>query len=246
MQFELSFLPAFFLTGIVYLFVAAGLLKNNIKQLYSRRTKREKFLTIGVVIAAVVMMLFVAGRLGTLAMMGSYSQTLSSALLWLLGGSEALFALALYLVCTLLVIIVSAGILDEIAQTQPILEVPYFFYVLLFVVEGLFYETTKTSVSGWFFLMLFSTTVYCEMKMKAEGRTKTKNGIELGMIAVMAGICFLERTIPVVLLIRYMMLMGCNGLLAICLNRSSVLKKKVWLFVIAFCYGIAFWVGRLI
>lgn len=246
MQFEMAYIPAVLLTGMVYLLVAAGLFKNNIKQLYSRRTKREKFLTIGVVILAVIMMLFVAGRLGKAALMGDYTQTVNHALLWILGGSEDILAMAVYLVCSLPVIIISAGILDEIAQKHILIEIPYFFYVLLFAVEGLFYETTKMPVTGWFCLMLLSTALYCKIKMTYEGSNKTKSLLIIAMIAAIAGICCLEQTVPGVIFVHYAILLTINAILSVCLNRTSVLKKKVWLIVIALCYVIAFVTGRLI
>lgn len=246
MQFKMAFIPAILLTGIVYMLVGAGLLKNNIKQVYSRRTKREKFLTIGVAIVAVVMMLFVAARQGEPAVMGNYSQTLHGALLWLLNGSKDILAMAVYLVCVLPVIIVSAGILDEIGLKNNQSEVPFFFYVLLFAVEGLFYETLATPVTGWFVLMLFSTAVFCKMKMQQEGSDKTKKILRVLLVAGILAIFLLERTVPVMLVIRYIALMGLNLLLSICLNRTSVLKKKVWLVVIVICYGLAFLLGRLI
>lgn len=246
MQFQIAFLPAILLTGIVYLLVAAGLFKNNIKQLYSRRTKREKFLTIGVVILAVVMMLFVAGRLGKPVVMGAYTSTVNNSLLWLLGGSADILAMAAYLVCALPVIIVSAGILDELAQKNVLLEIPYFFYVLLFVVEGLFYETIKTPITGWFIIMLFATLAYCKIKMTYEGSNKTKDLLSVLMFVAIVGICVLEKAVPTLLLVRYLVLLVVNGLLSIVLNRTSVLKKKVWLLVIAMCYALAFVLGRFI
>ena len=62
MNFELAYIPAILLTGMVYLFVFVGLWKNEIRKVYSRRTKREKILTVGVLVAAVVLTLFIAAR----------------------------------------------------------------------------------------------------------------------------------------------------------------------------------------
>lgn len=246
MQFEMAYIPAILLTGVVYLLVAAGLLKNNIKIVYSRRTKREKFLTIGVAIAAVVMMLFVAGRLGEPVIMGNYSQTLHGALLWLLNGSKDVLAMAVYLVCALPVIIVSSAILDEIAQKNTRLEMPFFFYVLLFVVESLFYETLAISVTGWFVLMLFVTALYCRIKMRYEGTNKGKNLLNILMVAVILLIFALEKTVPVMLFVEYGLFMVINALAAYALNRTSVLKKKIWLIVILICYLAVFLLGRMI
>jgi len=188
----------------------------------------------------------VAGRLGKPAIMGEYTSTVNNALLWLLGGSVDILAMAAYLVCALPVIIISAGILDELAQKNTLLEIPYFFYVLLFVVEGLFYETAKAPITGWFILMLLATLAYCKIKMTYEGSNKTKNLLSGLMFVVIAGICVLEKAVPTLLLVRYMVLMIVNGLLSVVLNRTSVLKKKVWLIVIVMCYALAFVIGRLL
>lgn len=246
MQFEIAYLPVILLTGIVYLSAAAGLLKNNIRQLYSRRTKREKFLTIGVMVFVVVMMLFVIGRLKAPVMEGGYSDTLYNALLWLLGGSTDLLAFAAYLLCALPVIVISAGILDEFAQKHALLEIPYFFYVLLFAVEGLFYKTTDTAFTGWFLLLLFSTALYSIIKMHVQGADLGKKLLLGFTLGIAAGMCFLQPQISAVLLVRYAVLMGVNTCLSVVLNRSSVLKKKIWLLAIAVCYGLAALTGMIV
>lgn len=246
MQFEMAFIPALLLTGAVYLIVAAGLLKNNIKQVYSRRTKREKFLTIGVVVLAVVMMLLVAPRQGNLIPMGGFSESVHGSLLWILNGSKDILAMAVYLVCALPVIVVSAAIIDEIAQKQIRIEIPFFFYVLLFTVESLFYEVLAIPVTGWYILLLVSAAVFCKIKMHYEGSNRTREILSICMLAGILAICILEKTVPAMLLVEYAVFMGLNFLAAFFLNRTSVLKKKIWLIMIAFCYLIVFLLGRLI
>lgn len=246
MGFEIAFIPAVLLTGIVYLLVAAGLLKNNIKQVYSRRTKREKFLTIGVVVMAVVLMLFVAARQGEPAVMGSYSQTVHGALLWFLNGSTDILAMAVYLVCALPVIMISAAVLDEIGHKNTRLELPFFFYVLLFAVESLFYKTLTISVTGWFLLMLSATALYCKVKMHYEGAGRAKNILSILMVLVILGIFVLEQTVPVMLFTEYAFFMCINVLAVFMMNRASVLKKKIWLTAIMICYIIVFALGILI
>jgi len=95
-------------------------------------------------------------------------------------------------------------------------------------------------------LMLLATLAYCKIKMTYEGSNKTKNLLSGLMFVVIAGICVLEKAVPTLLLVRYMVLMIVNGLLSVVLNRTSVLKKKVWLIVIVMCYALAFVIGRLL
>lgn len=246
MQFEMAFLPALMLTGIVYLLVGAGLLKNNIKQVYSRRTKREKFLTIGVVVAMVASMLLVAPRQGVLLEMGKYSEYINRSLLWVLNGSKDILAMAVYLVCALPVIIISSVIIDEIAQQERKIEIPFFFYVLLFAVESLFYNVFEIPITGWYVLLLFSTAAYCKIKMHKEGSNRIKSILNAGMIVGILGIFALEQAVPGMLLLEYVVFLYLNFLISLFLNRTSVLKKKVWLVVIVFCYLFVFLLGRII
>ena len=251
MQFEMAFIPALALTGMVYLLVGAGLLKNNIKQVYSRRTKREKFLTIGVVIAMVASMLLIAPRQGVLLEMGNYSEYVNRSLLWVLNGSKDILAMAVYLVCALPVIIISSAIIDEIAQRQRKIEIPFFFYVLLFAVESLFYNILSIPITGWYVLLLFVTAGYCKIKMHKEGSNRTKTILNIGMIVGILGILALEQAVsgvllPGLLLLEYMAFLCLNFFMAFLLNRTSVLKKKVWLIVICLCYLVVFLLGKII
>ena len=80
--------------------------------------------------------------------------------------------------------------------------------------------------------------------MEREGSNRTKSVLNVLMAGTAIGICVLEQEIPADLLFRYMLLMCFNAGMAIVLNRTSVLKKKVWLLVIALCYIMAFIVGK--
>ena len=140
MNFELAYIPAVLLTGIVYLFTFVGLWKNEIRKVYSRRTKREKILSIGVAVMAVVATLFIAARQGeNLPVMGGYTITVHEMLLWFLSGSTEMLAMAVFLVCSIPVSLISAIIIDEIGQKNTALALPFYYYIILFVIERLFY-----------------------------------------------------------------------------------------------------------
>ena len=112
--------------------------------------------------------------------------------------------------------------------------------------ESLFYETLNISVTGWFVLLLFATVVYCSVKMHYEGADKKKKMLSIIMVAGILLIFALEQAVPVMLFVEYAVFMGINVLAAFALNRTSVLKKKIWLLVILLCYLAVFLLGRVI
>ena len=246
MQFSLEYIPAVMLTGMVYLFVLAGLWKNQIKEVYSRRTKREKVLTVCVLILSVIMMLFgAAWGDADLPAMGNYSGTVHDMLLWFLNGSTEILAMAVFFVCVIPTMVVSAAVIDEISQRELILAAPFYYYVLFFMVEGLFLVPLATPVTGWFVLLLLATGFYCRVKAHYEGTNKKKTLLSILLFVGILVVMLVEGAVPVVLLLRYAALFVLNVGAAVVINRTSVLKKKLWYLVTLVCFVMLFFLGRL-
>jgi len=246
MNFEFAYIPAILLTGVVYLSVFIGLWKNEIRKVYSRRTKREKILSVVVLAVAVVASLFIAARQGTeLPVMGSYTATLHAMLLWFLNGSTEILALAVFIVCAVPVMMVSAIVIDEFGQRNTALALPFYYYVILFLVEAMFYAPLTISVSDWFVLLLFVTALYCRVKAHYEGTNKKKNLLSILLVAVTLAIFVIEQAIPAMLLVEYIVLFVANVGAAFVINRASVLKKRIWYAVTLVCFVGLFFVGRL-
>lgn len=246
MNFELAYIPAILLTGMVYLFVFVGLWKNEIRKVYSRRTKREKILTVGVLVVSVVATLFIAARQGAdLPVMGDWSLTVHEMLLWFLSGSTEMLAMAVFLVCSIPVMVVSAIIIDEIGQKNTALALPFYYYLALFMVERLFYEPLTIPVTGWFVLLLFSAAIYCGIKAHFEGTNKKKKILSALLVAGILIVFLVEKTVPLALLAQYVILLAANTGAAVVINRASVLKKKIWYAVTLICFVILFFLGRL-
>ena len=246
MNFELAYIPAILLTGMVYLFVFVGLWKNEIRKVYSRRTKREKILSIGVAVMAVVATLFIAARQGeNLPVMGGYTETVHEMLLWFLGGSTEMLAMAAFLVCSIPVALVSAIIIDEIGQKNTALALPFYYYIILFMVERLFYEPLTVPVTGWFVLLLLSTAIYCSVKAHFEGTNKKKKVLSALLVIGIFVVMFVEKAVPTALIWQYVALLVLNTGASFVINRASVLKKKIWYVVTLICFVGLFFVGRL-
>jgi len=246
MNFELAYIPAILLTGMVYLFAFVGLWKNEIRKVYSRRTKREKILAVGVAVMAVVATLFIAARQGAdLPVMGEWTLTVHEMLLWFLSGSTEILAMAVFLVCSIPVALVSAIIIDEIGQKNTALALPFYYYIILFMVERLFYEPLTAPVTGWFVLLLLSTAIYCSVKAHFEGSNKKKKILCALLIIGILVVVFVERAVPIALIWQYIMMLVLNTGAAFVINRASVLKKKIWYVVTLICFVILFFVGRL-
>lgn len=241
-----KYIPAIALTGMVYLFVFAGLWKNQIKEVYSRRTKREKVLTVCVLILSVVGMLFgAAWGKAELPAMGNYSGTVHDMLLWFLNGSTEILTMAVYFVCVIPTMVVSAAVIDEISQREIILAAPFYDYVLCFMVEGLFLAPLAIPVTGWFLLLLVVTGLYCGVKAHYEGTNQKKRLLSILLLVGILMVLLVERAVPAVLLLRYAALLVLNIGAAVIINRASVLKKKLWYFVTLICFIILFFIGRL-
>ena len=247
MQFSLEYIPAIMLTGMVYLFVLAGLWKNQIKEVYSRRTKREKVLTVCVLILSVVAMLFVAARAeGMLPVMGHYTGTVYTMLLWFLNGSTEILTMAVYFVCVIPTMVVSAAIIDEISQRELILAAPFYYYVLFFMVEGLFFAPLAVPVTGWFVLLLLATVLYCSVKAYYEGTNKKKRLLSILLVVGILVVLLVEGAVPVALLLQYVASLGLNIGAAVVINRTSILKKKLWYLMTMICFVMLFFIGRLL
>lgn len=246
MNFEFAYIPAILLTGMVYLFTFVGLWKNEIRKVYSRRTKREKIMTVAVLAASIIASLFIAaGQKGDLPVMGGWTLTIHEMLLWFLSGSTEMLAMAVFLVCSIPVMVVSAIMLDEIGQKNTMLALPFYYYVVLFMIERMFYEPLTVPVTGWFVLLLFSTGIYCSIKAHFEGTNKKKNILRVLLIAGIFIVFFVEKAIPAALLCEYAVLLVLNAGAAVVINRASVLKKNVWYAVTLVCFVLLFCISRL-
>ena len=246
MHFNVAFIPAILLTGMIYLLFAAGLWKNEIKKVYSRRTKREKILTVCVLAASVLLMLLVAARCGDeLQATGKLSLHIQDMLLWLFNGNVQLLCMAEFIVCSVPVMVVSAALLDEIGQKKVVMALPFYEYLLLFMVNLLFYKPLTISIISWFALLLFAGLLYGCVKMYYEGTNKKKAVLYLIMMVMILAIIVIEKAVPVAALLKYLVLLIINGLVTLCVNRASVLKKRFWYAVTLVCYLILFFVGRL-
>lgn len=245
MNFEIAYIPAILLTGMVYLFTFAGLWKNEIRKVYSRRTKREKILSVAVLVCVVVLTLFIAARQGMdLPVMGSRTQNIHEMLLWFLNGSTEILAMAVFLVCALPVAVISAVCLDEIGQQNTALALPFYYYVILFLVWQMFYEPLTIPITGWFVLLLLSTGIYCSIKAHFEGTNKKKNMLRILLIAGIAVVFFVEKTIPAALLLKYVVMLTLNAGVVVVVNRASVLKKNIWYAVTVVCFVSVCFLGR--
>lgn len=246
MNFELAYIPAILLTGIVYLLVFVGLWKNEIRKVYSRRTKREKILSIGVLVMAVVATLFIAaGQSDNLPVMGDWTLTIHEMLLWFLSGSAEMLAMAVFLVCSIPVMVVSAIIIDEVGQRNTAFALPFYYYIALFMVERLFYEPLTIPVTGWFVLLLLSAAIYCGLKAHYEGMNKKKKILGMLLVLGILLVLLVEKTVPIMLLVKYVVLVALNMGATVVINRASVLKKKIWYIVTLICFVILFFLGRL-
>lgn len=209
-----------------------------IKQVYSRRTRREKILSAGVLVMGVLVMLLLAARCSKMPQTAGIVPTrIQNAVLWLFAEDVQMTAMAVYLVGALPTILISAAVLDEIGQKKGELALPFYFYPAAFMVEKLFYNPLSISVCSWIVLVLTSFCLY-EVVVK-------QYKIGCGIAAIVLILTVLEHGQPVIALLRYgACLILCAGT-AVLMNRAGVLKKKIWYASILVLYFILFLIAGL-
>ena len=211
----------------------------DLKSIYSRRTRREKVLSVGVIVAMVLIMLLVAARTMYMEMPPTAVSEMVSILFFeLVAGDLEIYAIATFIVGILPLIIMSAAVIDEISQKRTQFALPFYLYLLLFFVEKQFYDPMAHTVITWLSLLLVSLLLFALAKGR---RDKVVYLLAAGIILLAA----LEIGKPIVAILEYLLCMIVNTGVAFVMNRASVLRKKYWLMVLLVLYLLLFFVGRL-
>ena len=88
---------------------------SDLKKVYSRRTKKEKILTVGVLACMVLVMLLVAARCTEMPVAANaVSEWVSNILLWFVAGEVPIFALAVFIVAALPLMVKSVPITAQL------------------------------------------------------------------------------------------------------------------------------------
>lgn len=212
---------------------------SDLKKVYSRRTKKEKILTVGVLVCMVLVMLLVAARCTEMPIAANaVSEWVSDTLLWFVAGKVPIFALAVFIVAALPLMVVSSAVIDEISQKRTAFALPFYFYLLLFFTETLFYQPMAFTVITWLALLILSLLLFA----LAKGR---RGKLFYLMAAAFVLLLVLEPGKTALAVIQYLICLAVNTAMAFVMNRASVLKKKYWYAVMLVLYLVLFFIGRL-
>ena len=211
---------------------------SDLKKVYSRRTKKEKILTVGILVFMVLVMLLVAARCNEMPVAANaVSEWVSNILLWFVAGEVPIFALAVFIVAALPLMVVSSAVIDEISQKRTALALPFYFYLLLFFTETLFYQPMAFTVITWLALLILSLLLFA--------LTKGRRGkLFYLMAAAFVLLLVLEPGKTALAVIQYLICLVVNTAMAFVMNRASVLKKKYWYAVMLVLYLVLFLLGR--
>ena len=211
----------------------------DLKEIYSRRTKKEKILTVGVMVAMVLVMLLVTARTMYMAMPPTPASEVVSILLFeLVAGDVEIYALATFIVGILPLIVMSAAVIDEISQTRTEFALPFYFYLLLFFVEKQFYDPMAYTAVTWLSLLVFSFLLFALVKRRRDKMVYV-------FLAALVVLLLIELGRPVLAMLPYLICMVVNTGMSYVMNRASVLKKKYWYGVMLILYLLLFGLGRL-
>lgn len=239
MKFEVSFIPIILGVLAIYGIVAVGLLKSGIKGVYTRRNRKEKVMTVGILILSVFVMLLFAARQGSLPEQnGAFSEAVYHVLSWLFAGNVSMMSLAIYLCLGLPLVGLGSMIMELVAMRWQRISLPFHFYVLLFVIDIAFYNPMKETISNWFLVLVLMLFLYCLLEAQQNGKSKKKL-LFLCLLVVVAVVIFrIEQILAVGFILSMILLLVENMLVAFLLNFAGVLRKTLWRICVAVgCVG---------
>ena len=241
MQAIMEFVPAILATGVAYVLMLAGMWKHDIKKVYSRRVRKEKLLTVALLAMAVVIMLLLVSHQVTEQMSNGYlSKQMYDGLSILFCDNMAIVGMIVYLLGSLPVLVLSACALDELSEKYTQLSLPFYFYIVLFQVESLFWRPMETTIAAWLGMILIAGIFYGLAKWHGKGITKLSKVIIFLSLMAVVGIMIVEKNATCFGLIRYIALFALSIGVVWVLNRASVLKKKIWYVAVIVCYLLLF------
>lgn len=237
MKFEWSYIPAIVAILVIYVSALAGLLKNDIKGIYRRRVRREKILTVGILgCSFLIMLLFASRQEGIPESLGSATERLNELIFWIFHQDIQIVTLAEYCFLGIPIVIVGTSILEVLGMKYQWMRLPFYYYLLLFIIPLMFYHPLRTPISGWLVSFLVIVFLYCLIETIEQGKNKKKVILLVCMVIMMIVITVWEQGIAYGVVFRTIALMVENILAAILINRSSILRKTLWHVVTLICF----------
>ncbi|WP_455534893.1 hypothetical protein [Roseburia inulinivorans] len=238
MKFEWSYIPAIAAILVVYVSALAGLLKNDIKGIYRRRVRREKLLTVGILgCSFLIMLLFASRQEGIPESLGLATERFNEVIFWIFHQDIQIVTLAEYCFLGVPIIIIGTSILEVLGMKYEWMRLPFYYYLLLFIIPLMFYHPLRTPISGWLVSFLVIVFLYCLIETIEQGKNKKKVILLVCLVIMMVVITVWEQGIAYGVVLRTVALIVENILAAILINRSGILRKTLWHLVTLICFA---------
>ena len=237
MEFKMMFLFTAFEMLVIYGVAFLGLWKNGLKGVYSRRTRKEKFLTAGLVVLSVaVMLLFASRQEGHPEITGGFTAGIYEMLLWVFHQDIQVMTLTAYLIFSLPIMLLSAAIMENLGRKYNAINLPFFYYVVLFMLDIVLYHPIRTAAGDWLTVLLVVTFFYCLMETKESGFQKKRVLLLALQAAAIIAIAILDGSIAWRFVLTYVIFFLENVFAAFVINRAGVLRKTLWYLVTLLCF----------
>lgn len=237
MKFEWSYIPTIIVLLVIYIGALAGLLKNDIKGIYRRRVRREKLLTVGILGSSfLIMLLFASRQEGVPASLGLATEQVNEVIFWIFHQDVQIVTLAEYCFLGIPIILLGTSVLEVLGMKYEWMRLPFYYYLLLFVIPLMFYHPLRTPISGWLVSFLFIVFLYCLIETIEQGKNKKKVLLLICMVILIIAITVWDQGIAYGVVLRTVALIVENVLAAVLINRSSILRKILWHAVTMLCF----------
>ena len=192
MQMTGTLLLLFFLGG--YLMI--GLNKSYIKEILSRTTKKEKLISIGVVVLSVGIFFLVGSRMHVEELRNGYvlNDNVNQILQAIFDHNVGYITVFLYGVAAIPVLVMQAGIMERIAKKNTCVQNPFYHYLIVLCTSPVLYvfiaRCTVVDILVW---VLATAAIYWVSDLYAGRVSKKKIGYVIVLTLITCVICMEEH-----------------------------------------------------
>lgn len=210
--------------------LGAGLTKAHVKEVFSRTSKKEKILSVFVVVLNVFIYLIVGSsfKMESLNAGGIVTDNINQILMVIFHNNVMYCTVFLYAVIGLPLLMVQAGIIERVGKKKECFQVSFYTYLIILCVNGVQYAfIEKTNITNIIVVILICAVLYwvCDMY---SGRFSKRKAIYIGMLAIAAAaIVCVERAFEVEVLIRLAVSLILLFAAAFVMKKTKILRN-VW------------------
>ena len=175
MNANMSCLISIFTIIFIYALIAVAILKFDFNANYRTWNRKDKFVSIGMIIIFMIIMFLKACRMeGLLTSEKVVSLQWNQLLLQIFNDDIPMVFSAIFTITVIPSIVIAAAAMDTLGKKYRTLSLPLYFYILLFGINSKFYSVSLSNTVTWVFILILTMMILGGIKCLEQGCTKSR------------------------------------------------------------------------